>query len=224
MKPRDGLKNKRGTTLVEVLVAMTLMLFVFLFLTADLIQSSGAENLASNHTSTVSAANYLIGIMRSDGGFWTDWATGPTSQDACGNNWTPYTDDITKSPVPWHAMCTNLFPEMAGSGVHLQYMWNAKVQSGDPQLAELTVWVMTDEASRHDIYELKTTRMKDAPYNPNKGVVPSPTPTPTPTITSPPPSKSPSPTPTPTPKPSTSPTAKPSPTPTPSPSPTGIYE
>src|SRR5579872_4896090 len=96
MTPRSRARGKRGTTLVEVLIAMALMLLIFLFLTADLIQSSQAENLASNHSGTVAAANYLLGVMRTDSNFWGDWASGPSAPaEPCGGTWAPYTDDIT---------------------------------------------------------------------------------------------------------------------------------
>ncbi|MDQ6780262.1 MAG: prepilin-type N-terminal cleavage/methylation domain-containing protein [Candidatus Eremiobacteraeota bacterium] len=221
MKRRDSAKNRRGSTLVEVLVAMFLLLLIFLFLTGDLIQSSQAENLASNHSGTVAAANYLLGVMRTDGQFWKDWATGPSAPaEPCGGSWTPYTDDITTNN--WHPLCANIFPEGAGAGVHLGYMWNAQLQAGDPNVAQLSVWVLSDEGGRRDVYELRTTRMQTAPQAQNSGIVPTNPPSPSPSPTTPPPSGTPKPSP--SPKPSGSPTATPSFTPKPSPSPTGIYE
>ena len=59
----QGTRGTRGTTLVEVLVAVFLMTLIFIFITAELIQSSQAENLASNHSETIAAANYLLGVI-----------------------------------------------------------------------------------------------------------------------------------------------------------------
>lgn len=216
---RSRSHGKRGTTLVEVLVAVALMLLVFLFLTAELIQSSQAENVASDHTQTVSVANYLLGITREDPSLFDHFASGPGGNDLCGTAWAPYTDTIT-APT-WHPMCTSNFPELQGTGMQFNYMWNAQLQGSPPDIytATVTVWVMTSEGGRSDIYELKSTRMQTAAQSTNNGVTPPPTDTPSPQ--SAPPSTPPASV-SPTPRPSPTKTATPSPTPTPSP--TGIPE
>jgi len=221
MKSRSS-QSKRGTTLVEVLIAVALMTFIFIFITAELIATSQAENLASNHSQTIAASNQLLGVIKGDGSFWAtgDWAAGPlfgTEKDGCGKNYPGYTDTIT-SPS-WHPLCGITFPELNGAAVVAQYMWNAQIQGGDPNIAQLTLWVMTDEGGRNDIYELHGTRMKTAPAPSYSAVLPvqsSPPPsTAPPSVPSIPPTS-------PTPKPS--PTSKPSPSPKPSPTPTGIFE
>lgn len=230
MKRRGSNVAHRGTTLVEVLVAVFLITLIFIFITAELIQTSQAENLASNHSETIAAANYLLGVMKGDGTFWNagEWASGNGQTDGCGVSYPPYTDSIT-APT-WHKLCGTTFPEIAGqpvalpstkvgNGVNAQYMWNSQIQGGDKNVAQLTIWVMTDEGGRNDVYELHGTRMQTAPTPNYSGVFPSPSPTSTPS--SPPPS-TPPPSGTPTPKPS--PTATPTKTPKPSPTPTGIFE
>lgn len=221
MKPHVGTKSKRGTTLVEVLIAMALMLLVFLFLTADLIQSSQAENLASNHTGTIAAADYLLAVVKNDSFFWKPghWAAGPGS-DPCKTAWAGYTDDITKPT--WHPMCGLIFPEATAGSAHFNYMWNAQLQAGDPNVAQVTMWVETDEGGRQDIFALRTSKTQNAPQAANSPVVPTNPPPTSPPPTTPPPSGTPKPTP--SPKPSPSPTPTPSKTPTPSPSPSGVFE
>ena len=214
----------RGTTLVEILIAVALMLLIFLFLTADLIQSSQAQNLASNHTQTIRVANALLGVMKGDQDFWKspDWSQGPqggAETDPCLNAYPPYTDTMSVPSPSWHPVCAAAFTELAGAGVQAQYLWNAQVQAGDANVAQLTIWVMTNENGRNDVYELHETRANTAPAPVWSAVLPPASPTAPPTSpvpTTPPPSG------TPTPKPS--PTATPSKTPKPSPTPTGVFE
>ena len=225
MKKRGSNVAHRGTTLVEVLVGIALMTFIFVFLTAELISSAQTENFASNHAQSIQAANELLGVMKQDNNFWvTDWGTGPDPTvlaDDCGNPYPPYTDTI--SAPTWHKLCTNKFPELSGSGVNAQFMWNAQFQGADPNEAHLTIWVRTDEGGRNDIYEVNATRMKPAAGPSYPAIFPSPsasaTTTPTPCASgcsSPKPSASP--------KASASPTPTPSKTPKPSPTPTGVFE
>jgi type II secretory pathway pseudopilin PulG len=239
MKRRNSAQKSRGTTLVEILVAVALLLIVFLFVTGDLIQSSQAENVSATRSESMDAANFLLGVMRSDPNFWsTDWNIGPAGQDPCGNNYPPYTDDIT-SPN-WHPApaCTpapgiqGAFPDMVGTPV-FQYMWNAQEQGADPYLAQLTVWVQVQEGGRVNVYELNSTRsnilteVANSPVLPTKQP-PTPTPTPSPTVapsptpktTTPPPTATPKPTSTPVPTPTPVPTATAKPPPTPVPTPT----
>jgi hypothetical protein len=224
-------KASRGTTMLEIQVSILLLVLIFLFLSADLIQSSHAENVSATRTETMNAANYMLGVMRDDGLFWqTDWALGPeagTLKDPCGNIWPPYTDTMTAPN--WHPApaCTpdgtnpGVFPDMIGVN-SFKYMWNAQQQGTDPNTATLTVWVQINE-NGNNIYELTSTKTHLVTPATILGSAPTPTPTPTPTPC-PTNCKSPSPTPTPSPKPSASATIKPSPTPTPSPSPKGTFE
>lgn len=221
-----GFKKRlsRGTTLIEVMVAVGLLLVIFVFLTGSLIQSSQGENAAANQTSSVEAANYLLGVMRDDPNFWTpDWASGNGNSDPCGNPWPPYTDSIGAGP--WHPAPACLagmgkagaFPDMIGTT--FEFKWNAQNQG--PRTAELTTWVKVVENGRSNIFELHSTRGDLPTPPPASGPFPTATPTPcsSPCIT---PTPTPTPSLTPTPKPS--PTVKPSPTPTPSPQPSGTFE
>jgi hypothetical protein len=221
---------------MEVYVAIALLLLIFLSISGDLIQSSWAENVSATRSESMDAANFLLDVMRSDPNFWNgpggnDWAIGPGGNDPCGvNTYPPYTDDIN-APT-WHPApaCTpsgsnpGVFPDLVGAPV-FQYMWDAQEQQGDPDLAQLTVWVQVQEGNRLNVYELNSTRTNVKAVATNAGVLPTPPPasmTPTPT----PSSSSGSHPPTPTPKPTASSTPKPSPSPKPSPIPTpsGIFE
>ncbi|MBV8163177.1 MAG: hypothetical protein JOZ91_02805 [Candidatus Eremiobacteraeota bacterium] len=223
MKRRGSNVARRGTTLVEVIVGIVLMTFIFIFLTAELIQSAQTENFASNHAQSIQAANELLSVMREDNNFWSgpDWGAPSGVKDDCGNPYPAYTDTIT-APT-WHNLCTTNFPELSGPGVNAQFMWNAQLQGVDPNEAHLTIWVRTDEGGRNDIYEVNATRMKGAPAPSFTAIFPSPsvsftaTPTPCPTNCK-------SPGPSPSPKKSPSPTPTPSKTPKPSPTPTGVFE
>lgn len=250
MSPRRVLR--RGTTLIEVLVAIALLLIIFLFITSDLIQAGQAENQSATRTESVDAANYLMGVIRTDPQFWggpsgDDWANPNLGNDPCGNAYPPYTDNIN-APT-WHPApaCTpssasspGIFPDMVGSKQTFQYMWNVQQQAGDPNAAQLTVWVQVNEGGRTNVYELNSTRGNIFAQPSPQGVLPTPTPkakptsspgTPPPTTTPKPGSPTPNPTPTvkasgpptSTPKPTPTPTTTPKP-PTPTPQPSGTFE
>jgi hypothetical protein len=248
MTRRRSPNHNRGTTLLEVVVAIGLLVIIFLFVTLDLIQSSQAEGVTATHTTEISAANYLMDVIRTDPAseFWLkDWGVGPNggSVDPCGNNWAPYSDSITAPD--WHPApaCTpngsnpGLFPQYAGmpsdsSGFPgFSYMWNVQQQGTDPNLAQLTVWVRFNEDGRPSVYELESTRANEVAQSANTPVVPTPaqsaaTPcqvncgSPSQPPSHPPVSPTPKPSHSPTPKPSVSPTPKP----TPKPSPSGFFE
>jgi type II secretory pathway pseudopilin PulG len=228
MNGRSRLSRSRGTTLIEILVAVTLLLMIFLFLTGDLMQSSQAENVAATRTESISASNYLLAVMRQDTNFWSDWNTGPAGLDPCGNLWPPYTDSIT-TQGGWHNAPACLpngsnagaFPDLIGVTA-FQFKWNAKNQGSppDPRVAELTTWVLVNQGGRQNIYELHGTRGNIAAPASPAGILP-PTATPT-SCQQPCPSMSPSPPPSPTPRPSPSPRGSGTPKPTPKPS--GTFE
>lgn len=229
-------RGKRGaTTLLEILIAVAMLLMIFLFVTLDLLQSSQAENVSATRTETVNAANYLLGVIRTDPGFWSgaggnDWLApgvnlGPS--DPCGNAWPAYTDTWTSQN--WHPApaCTpngsnpGLFPDLVAVP-SFQYMWNVQLQNGNPDQAQLTVWVKVDEGGRLNVYEVHGTRSNTFPQLTNVPVVPTPigvSPTPCPTNCT-----SPSPSPSATAKSKPSPTPTPSHTPTPTPTPSGTFE
>ncbi len=243
--------SRRGTTLVEVLVAVALLTIIFLFITSDLLQASQAENVSATRTESMDAANYLLGVMRTDQNFWSgaggnDWAAPGLGNDPCGNAFPPYTDKIT-APT-WHPApaCTpngsnpGIFPDMVGQQT-FQYMWNAQNQGGSPTTAQLTVWVQVEEGGRVNVYELNSTKGNIHVQPTNTPVLPTPTPKvttppPTHTPTPPPPSHTPTPPPTPTPSghgsptpppthtPTPPPTHTPTPPPTPTPQPSGTFE
>jgi hypothetical protein len=205
---------RRGHTLIEVLMALLMMTVIFVFITGDMMAISHQDK-ATDQTVEIAGANYYLGIVKSDPGFWLpDWGTGP--QDACGDQLPPYTDAYPSPPAQpqWHDF---LFCEHAPAFVDpnssspapitMQYMWNV-AQRPDVNAADLTVWIRKDGSS--PVYEYHALRyhvpqvIPPSPYS--TGASPSPSPE---ESASPPGSPTPGPSPTPT---------RP---PTPTPSPTG---
>jgi hypothetical protein len=220
-------KKQRGSSLIEVLIATVVLTLAFLFISGDMIASTNAENESANHGYDISVGDYLLGVMRTDGNFWSEqaggvWSSPPPFNDPCGNPWPPYDDSYSAPTGHTLSGCSSgPFANLAGHG-NYQYMWRAQEQS-DPKAADLSVWVQANQLGSNsgpEIYEVDQLRREDPAPNASGLNPPSPSATPTPTPT---PSKSPTPTPSPTPKPSPtptkSPTPKPSPTPTPSPTP-----
>ena len=219
-------KRQRGSSLIEVMVASVILTLAFLFVSGDMIASTQAEKTASNRGIAISMSNYYLEIMRDDPCFWTTtgacaeftgttWTANTLGNDPCARPYPPYDDNIA-SPT-WHSAATCVggpFANLSSHGTY-QYMWQAQQQSGDPNAADITVWVASntlDNAGQQEVYETHQLQRNDP--TPNSAGQTPPPPSPSPSLASP------SPTPTPTPKPSVSPTPKPSPTPTPSKTPT----
>jgi prepilin-type N-terminal cleavage/methylation domain-containing protein len=222
---------RRGQTLAEVLVAIAILSVIVVFVTADLTNITQAANV-TDRSIEISGANFLIGVMKSDPGFWTngnDWSLGPS--ETCLAPLGAYTDTGPSPSPSWHTMPTPPFgcpaypftvggqpppdtngsPPPAGVGNAIEYMWNASEHQGDPFVADLTVWVRRDDSSPW--FEYHSLRY-ESPSSSTPPPYPTPTPTPAGTPT---PGGSPTPPPTPRPTPTTGP-----PTPTPSPTSIGI--
>jgi prepilin-type N-terminal cleavage/methylation domain-containing protein len=217
----NELRGARGQTLIEVLIALLILTVLFVFVSGDLAAITSGDS-AADQTLEISAANYYLGIMKSDPNFWaTDWGTG--QNDPCGNQLFPYIDvypspPATPAPDQWHQFqyCSTdgAFKDPNGQPETFQYMWNATPDTNDPLYqADLTIWIRRDAASKvfeyHGIRYRTPTLQTPPPY-------PTATPAPTGSPTTPPsPTPKPSATPRPTPKPTPShpPTPKPSPTP-----------
>jgi pilin/secretion family protein with methylation motif len=217
-KTRPG---HRGQTLAEVLVAIGILSVIVVFVTADLSNVARLDH-ATDRSVEVSAANFLLGVLKSDANFWQkDWNSGPS--DACLAPLGPFTD-TGPSPSPnWHPMpqappnCPAYPFTEAGApqsypsggtmapaiGNTIQYMWNVSEHGTDPWAADLTVWVRRDEGAPIFAYHAIRYQYPNA-YEPSPIGTVTPTPSPTPTR---------SPQPTPSPKPSRPPTPTPSPTP-----------
>jgi hypothetical protein len=221
--------HRRGQTVAEVLMAIAVLSVVVVFITADLMNLARSDS-ATDRTLEISSANYFLGVMKSDPGFWsTDWSGGPT--EPCLAPLGPYTDTGPSPSPSWHALpappagCPAYpFSDAGGPqpiasgespapavGNTVEYMWNASEHQGDPFAADLTVWVRRDDSSPsfeyHAIrYEYPSTQTP----TPEPSASPTGTPSPGPSITpgSPPPSQQPH-----SPPPTHSPTPKPSPTP-----------
>ena len=79
------LLSKRGSTLVEVLLAAALLVFVFLTWAAGAIIATQAANTAAEHTQAISIANALLENVRRDPLFWDEY--GPNGCNAGSNCW-----------------------------------------------------------------------------------------------------------------------------------------
>ncbi|HEY5094065.1 MAG TPA: prepilin-type N-terminal cleavage/methylation domain-containing protein [Candidatus Eremiobacteraceae bacterium] len=218
--------RQRGTTLLEVLVAITLLTLVFLLVSQDMIATSAAQSDAASSTVAVGEGNYLLSQMQNDSNFWSEVNPAPSMTPGsgfndCGTPVPSYNDSYTK-PAPgatdgnaWHVPGNEI--QCHGSTNSLAYMWSASIRGSDTHAADITVWVNSGEG----VYEVHGMK-KDDPQ-PLVAASPPLLPTPKPTITpTPAPSAPTTPTPPPTPKPSPTATAKPTPKPsaTPKPSPT----
>ena len=211
---------RRGHTLIEVMVAIAILTVVVVFISADMMNLQSADS-STDRSVEVAGADYLLGVMKSDAGFWqngNDWSSGPS--DTCLSPLGPYTD-AGPSPAPsWHDMpsppsgCDPYpFSDVGGPqpiasggtpappiGNEIQYMWNASEHGDDPFAADLTVWVRRDASS--PTFEYHAIRYEYPSQN---------TPTPGPTIS-----------PTGSPSPGSPPPSHGPPTPPPSPTPIGI--
>ena len=221
--------HRGGFTLAETLVAIAILGVLVVFMSADLTNVVSIDKQTDRSLET-EAANFLVGVMQSDTGFWNngnDWNTGPGTP--CFSVLGPYTDTGPSPSPTWHVMpatqgigCAPMpFSGQGGPqtgytgpavGNTVEYMWNASKHGDDASAADLTVWVRRvdlsssspDENANAPIAVVHAVRYQYPNLN-----SPSPYGTATPT-----PTPGPSPTPTPSPQPSTSPKPKPSPSPT----------
>ncbi|HET9341349.1 MAG TPA: prepilin-type N-terminal cleavage/methylation domain-containing protein [Candidatus Eremiobacteraceae bacterium] len=188
----------RAQTLVEVIVAIAILSVIVVMITADLTNITKADS-AADRSIEISSANFLLGVMKADPGFWkgpnggVDWDTGP--DDSCYVALGPYTDS-GPSPAPsWHSIpppqpgCSFPYSDVgapqqgepnqgaspAPVGDEVQYMWNASEHNGDPNAADLTVWVRRDTGS--PIYEYHAIRYTSPPAGTPSGPTPTPNPT-----------------------------------------------
>jgi Tfp pilus assembly protein PilV len=84
--PFRGTKAQRASTLIEVLMAVVLLVFVFLAWAAAAITASQASNTAAEHTQEISIANALLENVRRDPLFWDEY--GPNGCQNPTNCWT----------------------------------------------------------------------------------------------------------------------------------------
>ncbi len=92
--------RSRGISLLEVLIAVSILTIIFLFIAQSLVASSRTLNLDASNSTEIAAANYYLGLMKSDANFWQDQSGGFTTGgavDVCGNQLAPY-DDVYPSP------------------------------------------------------------------------------------------------------------------------------
>ena len=99
--------SNRGISLIEILIAVSILTIIFLFVAQALVASSRTLSLDAGKATQIAAANYYLGLMKSDAEFWTDESFGfgtGGAVDVCGNQLTPYNDVYPSPPaVPnWH--------------------------------------------------------------------------------------------------------------------------
>jgi hypothetical protein len=189
--------KRRAQTLVEVIVAIALLSVIVVMITADLTNITKADS-AADRSIEISSANFLLGVMKADPGFWhgpnggIDWSTGP--DDSCYGTLGPYTDSGPSPSPSWHTIpspqpnCSFPFSDAgapqqgepnpstsaAPVGDLVQYMWNASEHNGDSNAADLTVWVRRDAGS--PIYEYHAIRYTSPPEALPSGATPPPSP------------------------------------------------
>ena len=141
--------RQRGTTLLEVLVAVTLLTLVFLLVSQDMIATSVAQSDAASSTVAVGEGNYLLSQMQNDSNFWSEVNPAPSStpgmgQNDCGTPVPAYSDTYTK-PAPgatdgnaWHTPGVEI--QCHGSTNSLPYLWAATVRNNDTHAADISVW------------------------------------------------------------------------------------
>lgn len=165
-------RSGRAQTLIEVLVALALLSIIVVFITGDLTNVTQAD-AAGDRSIEIAASNFLLGVMKSDPGFWSggagggnDWGSG--SGDACYQNLGAYDDPGPSDPTRWRTIplaspappCaplpfTDLGAPQQGQpsdgaspvGDIVQYQWSAQTHDNDPDEADLTVWVRRDAGS-----------------------------------------------------------------------------
>jgi hypothetical protein len=191
--------KRRAQTLVEVIVAIALLSVIVVMITADLTNITKADS-AADRSIEISGANFLLCVMKADPGFWTggpggtvDWNSGPDDPN-CYAVLGPYTDPgPSPGPSPnWHSMptpqqnCAFPFTDQgapqqgqpgpdhspAPVGDTIQYMWNASEHNGDPNAADLTVWIRRDSVA--PIFEYHAIRYTSPAAAPPTGPTPSP--------------------------------------------------
>src|SRR5580704_11821789 len=144
--------RQRGTTLLEVLVAVTLLTLVFLLVSQDMIATSVAQSDATSSTVAVGEGNYLLSQMQNDSNFWSEVNPAPSmtpgvGMNSCGTPMPAYSDTYTKPATNatdgngWHAGDQTI--QCNGSTNSLPYMWSAAVRGTDTHAANVTVWVNT---------------------------------------------------------------------------------
>src|SRR5215469_10902334 len=107
-------RKRRAQTLVEVIFAIAILSVIVVLITGDLTNLTKTDS-AADRSIEISAANFLLGVMKSDPGFWSngpsggnDWGLGPDGK--CYSDLGPYTD-TGPSPSPsstptWHNIPT----------------------------------------------------------------------------------------------------------------------
>src|SRR5579862_7463463 len=135
--------RQRGTTLLEVLVAVTLLTLVFLLVSQDMIATVGAAGQAGTNSVAVSEANYLLSTVRNDSTFWqqsnwSGWGPNPT----CGQ-FPVMNGSYTKPPAngpdtnDWQAI-----PAGCGNN-NLEFMYSATQSPTDTNAANIAIWIKT---------------------------------------------------------------------------------
>lgn len=196
-------RRRRGQTLLEVVIAIGVLTIIFLFIAESLVASSRTLNLSTANTTQIAAANYYLGLMKSDSGFWLDQQTGFSTGgavDLCGNQLTPY-DDVYPSPPAspdWHpAPACSADPVQQTDPNHsisrVDYLWSASPNPNNGYAEDLTLWLRTHDSTGDHVYETHSIRYENPmaaspavpspPHTQPPGSPPVPTPTPLPTPT-----------------------------------------
>jgi len=179
MNPRRSFPRalSRAFSLVEALIAVTVLTIAFLYWSQTMIAATQGQNKSANHTRAIQAANYLLEQMRRDNQFWgSEWAGSGcttvtpacwqtmdvTNKDDCNNVYPPYKDTYSIAFASWHTGCINgITQNVQGTTltVPFRYLWRADPHgawngAADTNMADLTVWVYITIDGRTEIYKV----------------------------------------------------------------------
>ena len=91
MNPRRSFPRalSRAFSLVEALIAVTVLTIAFLYWSQTMIAATQGQNKSANHTRAIQAANYLLEQMRRDNQFWgSEWAGSGCTTVTPASAWT----------------------------------------------------------------------------------------------------------------------------------------
>jgi type II secretory pathway pseudopilin PulG len=132
--------SARGFSLLESLIAIVLLVFVFLAWSSGMIVTSQAQSKAAVHTQTIETANERLEMIRRDALFWST-----EFNPAGGPYWAAYNDDLSAGTP--HAA--------TGTYGNYTYLWRADLRNQNgANTAVLTVVVFMSLGNRTEKYSV----------------------------------------------------------------------
>lgn len=163
MRQRAGSSRLRGDSLIEVLIAIALLVFVFLVWCSAAITAYQGENTAAENTLALTSANYLVEEIRRDANFWAEpdgktWTSNGQLNPCGALVQLPAYADAGPPTGAWHDGLNCARPI---DNNFYQYQWRADPKAGlAGQAAIITVWVKTGIQGRIEVYKVVTEAKK----------------------------------------------------------------